>query len=103
MYTHELGLTQKPLQQKQNKTQEPGKKGEGEAESKAGEEERRAEPPPRVAGRSRGRGTPSLTYLESGDASWSGVGTVPEAQGARERKSGRGGPRTASAASQRPA
>eukprot|EP00073_Rattus_norvegicus_P020980 XP_006232046.1 PREDICTED: uncharacterized protein LOC100363314 [Rattus norvegicus] len=39
----------------------------------------------------------------SGDASWSGVGTVPEAQGARERKSGRGGPRTASAASQRPA
>lgn len=31
------------------------------------------------------------------------MGTVPEAQGARERKSGRGGPRTASAASQRPA
>lgn len=60
MYTHELGLTQKPLQQKQNKTQEPGKE-EGEAESKAGEEERRAERPPRVAGRSRSRGTPSLT------------------------------------------
>lgn len=31
------------------------------------------------------------------------MGTVPEAQSARERKSGRGGPRTASAASQRPA
>lgn len=61
MYTHELGLTQNPYKQKQNKTQEPGKKGEGEAESKAGEEERRAERPPRVAGRSRGRGTASLT------------------------------------------
>jgi hypothetical protein len=82
-----------------------GEKGEGEAESKAGEEERRAS---RAAAARRGpeprprNSEPDLIgawrrELERGGHS---AGRLRDA---RERKSGRGGPRTASAASQRPA
>lgn len=74
MYTHEVGRSNETpkaqnlqkKKKKKNNTQNPSNvkgMGEGEGREEEGEGRKKGEPerPPRVGGRSRGRGTPSLT------------------------------------------
>ncbi|XP_071074481.1 uncharacterized protein [Dasypus novemcinctus] len=69
------------------------RKGEGETGGRRGKKERRAGWPPRVGGRSRGRGTPSSDLIGVGRRELERSGRAREAPGAGARKSSRGGDR----------
>lgn len=100
MYTHELGLTQNPYNKKPNPnpgTGWRGREGGGGGREQGWGRRKASGPEPRPR-----NSEPDLIgawrrELERGGHS---AGRLRDA---RERKSGRGGPRTASAASQRPA